>query len=280
MLISQFAKRPRKVHRRDSWESLMDEFSWWSKQIAKKDHHQHFCLIARGRFHFGGNSNFDLFVAVICHHPHNLPPSMVLNMLSSPPSFISPVLPWPVPTLLQCSIFVLFSPISCCWKSWHHKRGNLCRPRSSSITWAIADQINIIQRYSTICPTPSQWQIFQGKIVNIAKCCTFFYPSLPLLIIQNKTESPPAHLSQNSTKTFVENSDFCCWFQIISSSDGAPSLMRDQICPPPEFGYSQTRKSFENPSLKRLTLKSVSRWKTYNVDSQCMLKKVLKYWRY
>ena len=85
-----------------------------------------------------------------------------------------------------CSIFVLFSPISCCWKSWHHKRGNLCRPRSSSITWAIADQINIIQRYSTICPTPSQWQIFQGKIVIIANCCTFFYPSAPFWEIRTK----------------------------------------------------------------------------------------------
>ena len=42
--------------------------------------------------------------------------------------------------------------------------------------------------------------------------------------------------------------------------------------PPPEFGYSQTRKSFENPSLKRLTLKSLSRWKTCNVNSQCTLK--------
>ena len=172
--------------KRDSWESLMDEFSWWSKQIAKNDHHQHFCPIARRRFHFGGISKIDLFVAIICHHQHNLPPSVVLNMLSSSPSFISPVLPWPVPTLLQCSIFVLFSPISCCWKSWHHKRGNLCRPRSSSITWAIADQINIIQRYSTICPTPSQWQIFQGKIVIIANCCTFFYPSAPFWEIRTK----------------------------------------------------------------------------------------------
>ena len=120
------------------------------------------------------------------------------------------------------------------------------------------------------------------KECKYCKMLHFLLSFCPLLINQNKTESPPAHLSQISTRTFyfVENSEFCCRFQIISSSDGAPSLMRDQICPPPEFGYSQTRKSFENPSLKRLTLKSLSRWKTCNVNFQCTLKKILKYWRY
>ena len=101
---------------------------------------------------------------------------------------------------------------------------------------------------------------------NYCKLLYFFLSLCPLLRNQNKTESPPAHLSQISTRTFyfVENSDFCCWFQMISSSDGAPSLMRDQICPRQNLVIHRQERALKTRHWRG------SRWNLYQDEKRVM----------